>query len=337
MVIRIGMISFAHMHAQSYAACLTQLPDRVALAGLFDDDPERGKTMAQHWGVPFYPTCESLLEQQLNGVVICAENAKHRPYTELAARAGVHALCEKPISTSMADARAMIDICKTNKVQLMIAFPCRYSVPVFRARQIVREGRIGNVLAMRGTNRGTMPGGWFIDKKLSGGGAVIDHTVHAIDVWRWILGKEAISVYAEIDRLFYPDIRIEDTGLLAIEFEGGAFATLDTSWSRPAKAYPTWGDVTMEIVGDRGSIFVDAFGQRINVYNNKAVKAEWACWTDDIDLGLIKSFVKTIENGERSPITGFDGMKAMEVALGAYRSVQTGKPVPLPLKDDPQS
>ncbi len=319
------------MHANSYAACLKQLPDRVEFVGLCDDDPERGQSIASELDVPFFADCDALLEQNLQGAIVCSENANHRRHTERAAQAGVHVLCEKPISVSMADARAMIDVCKTNKVQLMTAFPSRYSVPLFRARQIVREKRIGRVLALKGTNRGTMPGGWFVEPNLSGGGAVMDHTVHVVDVWRWILEKEAISVYAESDQLFYPDLGIDDTGLLSIEFEGGIFATLDTSWSRPNNAFPTWGDVTMEIVGDKGSIFADAFGQKINMYNNKNVKAEWSCWADDIDLGLIKSFVKTIETGERSPITGFDGMKAMEVALGAYRSIQTGQPVSLPL------
>ena len=91
-------------------------------------------------------------------------------------------------------------------------------------------------------------------KKLSGGGAVLDHTVHVIDVWRWMLEEEVVKVYAESGQLFYPDINIDESGLLSVEFQGGAFGTLDTSWSRPNNSFPTWGDVTMEIVGEKGSI-----------------------------------------------------------------------------------
>ena len=331
MAVRIGMISFAHMHAESYAQCLKQFPDSVELAGVFDEDAQRGREAAQRHETDFVSSCDELLARDVQGVVIACENAKHRQYAEKAAAAGKHILCEKPISVGLPDAKAMIDACEDGGVQLTIAFPCRYSAPLFRARQLVKDGKLGKIVAMKGTNRGTMPGGWFTDKSLAGGGAVMDHTVHVVDLWRWMLSREVVSVYAEADRLFYNDIDVDDAGLLSLEFEGDVFATLDTSWSRPNNAFPTWGDVTMEIVGERGSIYVDAFKQHISIYNNDAVKAEWAGWTDDLNLGLIRAFLNVVANGEPSPITGYDGLKAMEAALGAYRSVEIGEPVSLPL------
>lgn len=331
MVTKVGMISFAHMHAYSYADCLKQLPDRVEIAGIFDEDSSRGETVAKQFNSPFFANCDDLLNRDIQAVVICTENSKHKEYTLRSAQAGKQILCEKPISTNIADAQEMIEGCKKNNVELMIAFPCRFSIPVLRARQLVLEGKLGKILGLKGTNRGTMPGGWFIDKQFSGGGALLDHTVHVVDVWRWFLGKEVVSVYAEADQLFYPDIDIDDTGLLSIEFENGVFATLDTSWSRPNASFPTWGDVTLEIVGDQGSITVDAFRQRVEIYNNDAVKAQWACWTDNIDLGLIQSFIRMVENKDTAPITGYDGLKAMEVALAGYRSIEQGVPVSLPL------
>lgn len=330
-MIRIGMISFAHMHAYSYADCLQQLSHTVDLVGVFDEDPRRGGEAARRYGVPFYSSCDELLRQKPDGVLVCSENAKHLRYTELAASAKTHVLCEKPISVSIADGKAMIDVCQSNGVQLMIAFPCRFSTPILRARQLVVEGRLGRVLGVKGTNRGTMPGGWFVQKELSGGGAIIDHTVHVVDVWRWMLGCEVTSVFAESGRLFYDSIDIEDTGLLSIEFENGVFGSLDTSWSRPNASFPTWGDVTMEIVAEQGSIELDAFKQRISVYNNDSIRAEWACWGDPINLGLVRAFVKSIQTDRPVPVNGYDGFKAMEVALGAYRSVELGKPVELPL------
>ena len=88
----------------------------------------------------------------------------------------------------------------------------------------------------------------------------------------------------------------------------------------------------MEIVGDRGSLTIDLFKQQVAVYNNNSIKAQWACWTDDPNLGLVKGFIKMIREKGQSPISGTDGLKALEVALGAYRSVESGKPVALPLE-----
>jgi len=319
------------MHAHSYAACLQQLSGRAQLAGFYDDNAERGRSAAEKFGVPFFDSCNNLFNS-VEGVMVCSENAKHEEHVLLAAQAGKPVLCEKPISTSIPSARMMMNACQSHGVQLMIAFPCRYNAPIVRMRQLIAGGVLGKILAMKGTNHGSMPGGWFVDRELAGGGAVMDHAVHVVDVWRWILGREAVSVYAEAGQLFYPDISIDDAGLLSLEFEGGVFATLDTSWSRPKASFPIWGDVTMEIVCEKGSITLDAFNQKIEVYNNDAVRARWDCWTDNIDLGLVNAFVKMIQENGNSPITGYDGLKAMEAALGAYRSIERGEPVALPLE-----
>lgn len=331
MVIKVGMISFAHIHASAYADCLKQIPEQAQLAGIFDDNMERARAAGQQYNAPVFSSAEELLSQDIDAVMICSENIKHKPYTLLSAEAKKPIMCEKPIATNIADAQEMIDACQKNGVQLMIAFPCRYSAPIIRARQLVRSGKLGKIIGLKGTNRGTMPGSWFIQKELSGGGAVLDHTVHVIDVWRWMLEEEVVKVYAESGQLFYPDINIDDTGLLSVEFQGGAFGTLDTSWSRPNNSFPTWGDVTMEIVGEKGSITLDAFRQRVDVYNNDTVRAQWLSWTDDINLEMVKAFVKMVAEGEPSPVPGYAGFKAMEVALGAYRSIEQAVPVALPL------
>ena len=328
---RIGIISFAHMHAYSYAACLQQLAGEAEIAGIFDENADRGRAASAQFEAPFFDDCDRLLSADLAGVVICTENAKHKDYTLRAAAAGKHVFCEKPISVSVPDAQAMIDACSEQQVQLMIAFPCRFSSVLARMKQIISSDTLGNILALKGTNRGTMPGGWFVDPALSGGGAVLDHTVHVVDVWRWMLKREVVSVYAESGRLFYPDLAADDAGLLSLEWEGGIFSTLDTSWSRPNASFPTWGDVTMEIVGERGTLAIDAFNQKIEIYNNPTVRTQWACWTDNLDLGLVQAFITMIRDGGGSPVSGYDGLKAMEVALAAYRSVETGQPVSLPL------
>ena len=121
----------------------------------------------------------------------------------------------------MEDAQAMIKACEEAQVRLQIAFPVRFSTPIMRVKAMLDEGAIGELLAVRGTNRGQMPGGWFIDKELAGGGAVLDHTVHVVDVVRWFTGKEVVSVYAEVDTLLH-DVDIDDCGMLCLELEGAS-------------------------------------------------------------------------------------------------------------------
>jgi predicted dehydrogenase len=327
-MIRIGMLNVAHGHAFSYADCLQTLPD-VELVGVADDDSTRGQGFAARFHIPFFGTAEELLAEQLDGVVICAANKVHRPLTELAARHTTHILCEKPIATTLADADAMIAACAQSGAKLQIAFPVRFAQPVIELRSLLRSGSLGQIYSLKTTNHGQMPGGWFIDPELSGGGAVIDHTVHVIDILRWCFDAEVTEVYAEVgEDLFHTGLGIDDAGLLSFQLSNGAYGTLDTSWSRQA-AFPTWGDVTIEVVGERGWARLDAFKEQLAVYSNKASRAQWVGWGGNMDLGLIRDFVGMIREQREPSIIGRDGLKALEVALAAYQSAATGKPVAL--------
>jgi predicted dehydrogenase len=330
MPIKIGMLSFAHMHAHSYATCLGQVPG-VELAGVADEDASRGKAMAERFHTRYYPEPQALLEEELDGVIVCSENVHHRALTELAAPRVRHIMCEKPIATTLHDAQAMLDVCAAHGSRLQIAFPVRFLPPVQQLKGLLDEGALGRIYSVKATNHGSMPGGWFIDKSLSGGGAVIDHTVHVIDLLRWFWDTEVTEVYAEVGySLLHPDLGIDDAGLLSFELATGAYGTLDTSWSRP-KSYPTWGDVKIEVLGERGIVRVDAFNQNLALYSDQTGKAQWVHWGSNADLGLIRDFIDMIRSDREPFISGRDGLQALEVALAAYRSAETGAPVALPL------
>jgi len=325
MTVRIGMMSFAHMHAHSYAAAVNALPT-AELAGIADHDPERARQCAEAYGTRVFDSYTALAAADIDAVIIASENARHRDLVEIAAAAGRHVLCEKPIATTVADGQAMIAACRDAGVQLMTAFPCRFSPAMRRLKSAVDEGQIGGIIALRGTNRGRNPLGWFVEPAHSGGGAVIDHTVHVADLMRWLLKDEVKEVYAEIsNRMHHGDY--DDCGLLTMEYESGVFATLDTSWSRP-KSFPTWGDVTLAAVGEAGVLTLDMFAQNLVHYSDRTGGVAWHHWGSNIDLLMVDAFVDAVRTGEPVPVTGEDGVAALEVALAAYQSARTGEPVP---------
>jgi predicted dehydrogenase len=193
----------------------------------------------------------------------------------------------------------------------------------------VRDGVLGRVLMIRGTNRGTMPGGWFVDPTLSGGGAVTDHSVHVVDAIRFVTGEEITSVYAQADTHFYPQLPVEDCGLLLMELSGGGIVSLDPSWSRPNQAFPTWGDVTMEVSGTEGVANVDYSAQHTTVYSNSRVRAVQLGWGEDNDLLLVVDFVQAIREGRAPMASGEDGLHAVEIVEAAYASIASGEAVPV--------
>lgn len=322
---RIGMASFAHMHAGSYAAGLRTLPD-AEIAAIWDYDDDRGHQMAEQFETSYEPDLDRFLALDTQGVIICTENARHREITVACAEAGKHVMCEKPLATSVEDGQAMIDACRKAGVELATAFPCRFSPAMQRLKETVDAGKLGRIVGVAGTNRGRMPGGWFIELEKSGGGAVIDHTVHVTDLLRYMTGANPTRVYAEISNLMY-GLEFDDCGLLTIEFDNGMFATLDSSWSRP-KTFPTWGDVTMEVVGTEGTASLDMFNQKFITYMDNVNRVNFQVWGSNIDAGLVRAFVDTCQGHKSNVIaSGEDGLRALEVALGAYESARTGSAV----------
>lgn len=318
---KIAILSFAHMHAYSYAACLNEHPG-ATLVGIWDDDVKRGRAAAKQFGTKFAADLDALLAGEVEGVIVCAENVQHRALVERAARAGKWILCEKPLATTVTDAKAMVAACKKAKVGLGTAFPCRFVPALMEARRQIVAGEYGEILAASCTNHGQMPPGWFLDPKQAGGGATMDHTVHVVDVLRWILGKEFTQVYCESGNLLHKkQIKTDDLGSLHLEMEGGVQVSHVASWSRP-KSFPTWGDVTIEFIGTKGVLNVDGFNQKLQVYDDKTMRGSWAYWGDNPDLGLVDDFVSAVRERRAPSVTGEDGLRAVEVTVAAYRSVQ---------------
>jgi predicted dehydrogenase len=322
---KIGVMSFAHMHTYSYAACLGELPEAM-FVGIWDDDAKRGRAVGKQYSVPFVADLDKFLALDMDAVVVTSENLKHCAMVERAAAAGKWILCEKPLATTVSGAKAMIAACAKAKVGLGTAFPCRYSPPLMEVKRLVASGELGTIYAAACTNNGQFPGGWFAVNALAGGGATMDHTVHVADLLRWITGKEFTSVYCENGTLLHSGIDTDDLGSLHLEMEGGIAVSHIASWNR-VKSFPTWGDVTLEIVAEKGVIRVDAFNQKITVYNDDALRAEWAYWGGNPDLGLVRDFVNAVDERREPTVSGLDGLRAVEVTVAAYKSVQSGKVV----------
>jgi len=139
------------------------------------------------------------------------------------------------------------------------------------------------------------------------------------------LEDEVARVYAELGS-FIHELPVEDCGLLTLDFAGGAFASIDCSWSRPA-TYPTWGGVTMHVVGERGTVDVDVFRQSLTHHDDVSGVTKLVGWGDDLNALTLGAFVDAIIAGRPVPISGEDGVRSLEVVAAAYRSAELGRPV----------
>lgn len=327
--LRVGILSFAHLHADAYISNL-RANSRVEFIGFSDDDVARGERVARQYNATYFSTHEGLIEAQPDAVVVCSENSRHRPLAVMAADAGINILCEKPLATSVSDAHMIVEACQLAGVVLMTAFPMRFNAPALEVKQAIGQGRVGQVIACSATNQGECPyyhRSWFVDPLLAGGGAMSDHIVHAADLLRWYLGSEVHSVYAQSNHILYAQEapQVETGGLVSLEFANGTFATIDCSWSKPPY-YPTWGGLTMSIIGDAGVVNFNAFKQALTVYSAKTKQPRWDFWGSDADQGMINEFISAVLENRVPAVTGIDGLKAVEIVDAAYRSSASGKP-----------
>lgn len=320
--VRVGILSAAHVHTGTYAQCLKRNAE-VDFVGIHDDVTERGEAFAQQHGLTFWPDVYSLLRQDLDVVLVCSENRKHARWVHLAAEAGVDVLCEKPLGVDREDMEEMIVTCRKHGIRLMTAMCNRYIHSFQEAAQTVRDGKIGKLTAVLASNKGTMPGSWFTQKELSGGGCVIDHTVHVADLMNCLLDSIPLEVYAQAgNRLFEMDV--EDCAVITMRYPNGVLVTLDASWSR-TPLFPYGRDLTLRFIGTQGSIYVDYFAEHNQVY--APAERIYSYYGEDKDQMMLDDLVECYQTGKAFPISGEDGMNCALVAEAAYRSLQEHKPV----------
>ncbi|MEN8238327.1 MAG: Gfo/Idh/MocA family oxidoreductase [Actinomycetota bacterium] len=325
-MIRVGIVGLSHVHAAAYAAILRDM-DGVELVGVSEPDADLRGGWSTGERDQVFEDHDTLIGAGIDAGIVCTRTSEHLTVVERLAAAGVHVLCEKPLATNIDDARQLVDVCREGGIKLMTAFPMRFSPPLIEGSQWVVDGRAGTVVAFTGTNNGRIPtdhAAWFADPVAAGGGAVMDHVVHLIDIMRWWLASEPVEVYAEVNRVMHPDANVETGGIVTVSFDNDVIATIDCSWSRP-DSYPTWGGLTIETVGTEGIFTIDAFAERMDVWSGGTTK--WVDWGHDPNRSMIEHFIGAVRGEHELAVTGMDGLRATEVALAAYRSAETGQPV----------
>jgi predicted dehydrogenase len=332
----VALVGCAHtMHAWAYARALAG-SRHARLAGVFDEDPSLAAPIERHFGARvFADAAELLASPDVDAAVVCSETVEHRGLVEVAASHGCHVLCEKPIATSLADAREMIAVCARAGVQLHIAFVTRFLPLIHQVRASMESGDLGEVFAMVAANRGRPPlvplyPKWITDPAMAGGGALMDHSVHLTDIMRHLSGREVVSVTAEVDSLMW-DCGIDDIALMSLVFDNGMVGSVDPSWSVPTDN-PWDYDFSLRIVGTHGSLMIDDLASSLQLVSHRyGAGLRLVPFGADVDALMIEAFVESIQAGElQQPCAdGWDGLRALEVALAGYAAAAAASPVKL--------
>mgnify|MGYP002980884060 CR=1 FL=1 len=203
------------------------------LVAYYDKNSRRAHEVAAQYGGKVYDSYFDLLKDpEIDAVSVCVENRSHAEMTTAALYAGKHVLCEKPMAVTLAECESMVAAAEFNNRHLMIGHNMRFDPVHRRAKELLEQGVIGDVITFR-TGLGTsgpegwsMEGNWFFDKKKAVMGALSDLGIHKIDLMQYLTGQTVIETTAKILTLNKHDredhlIGVDDNALCILRMNGG--------------------------------------------------------------------------------------------------------------------
>ena len=341
--VRVGLIGsgfISAIHADALKRCGDA--EIVAVAS-----PSQGKAkdFAGKNGIEHHFTdYRKLLDlDELDLVVIGIPNDLHCECVVAAAAAGKHIVLEKPMCLSLEEADRMVAACKQAKVKFMYAEELCFAPKYVRMKQLLDSGALGQPVLIKQSEKHDGPHApHFWDVERSGGGVTMDMGCHAIEFFRWVLGRPAIkSVYAQMGTHVHGQkTRGEDNAILILEFANGVTAIAEESWTKLGGM-----DDRAEIHGSKGVAYADLLhGNAIETYSatgydyavekaGSTVGWSFTIYEEIWNYGFVNEmehFVQCVKHDRQPIVTGEDARVVMEVLFAAYESAGTGRKVTLP-------
>lgn len=236
--------------AEIHARAIQHHPD-AELVAVVEKFPKKAAAFAQtHKLLQQYATVDELITAgDVDALVIGTPNFLHASQAIAALEAGIHVMVEKPMAINTVEALTMQAAAQTSGTHLMVAHCWRFDAEVLWLKAHIAE--LGQIIRTKGygvhSNWG--PGGWFTRKALSGGGALADMGIHAIDTARFLLGDpQPVSVYAKIGT-YYGDFDVDDTGIILINWDNGITSYIESGWWQPHMDGP---EAATQLYGRKG-------------------------------------------------------------------------------------
>jgi len=344
--VKVGVVGAGGIARQAHVANYAQLPG-VKLVGICDVDAAAAQALAEEYDIPeVFTDHKDLLREDLDAISICTPNAYHAPIALDAFKRKLHVLCEKPMATTAADARAMVRAARKAKRILMVAHQGRFRNESQTLKKFIDRGALGDIFYARAgyLRRRGIPGAgsWFTTKAQAGGGALIDIGVHALDLVLWLMGfpkpvtvlgtahQSVTDVRKALGGWGTPNLKgiidVEDFAAGFVRFDNGATLLLEASWH----ANIVDSRMIFELVGTKGGaklrplvIATEERGVVVDVTPQVPKDRESAY------LREVRHFVDCIRRGRRPLITGEQGAVVTTILEAVYRSAESGKVVNL--------
>lgn len=316
----IGVGSMGVNHARIY----WELPGSD-LVGVSDMNGNLAETVAKKYSTQAYTDYRAMMNEVKPDVVtVAVPTLFHREVALEVIDRGISLLIEKPIAFDLDEGRTIIEAAKAKGVKLMIGHIERFNPAIIALKQQVADGELGRIFQMDAHRQGPFPA------RIADVGVVIDLAVHDLDIMRYVSQQEVVRLYAETEKHIHSKYEDLLTGL--VRMSDGAIGTLTINWLTPTKIRE------FIVTGERGLFRVDLLTQDLYMFENAVThSSEWE--TMQILRGVREgkmtrfvipkkeplraeqeAFLDAVQNDKQVPITGDDGLKALELAKAVVRS-----------------
>jgi predicted dehydrogenase len=326
-IIGAGGIAGAHLDGYELAA------DQARVTAIADVDVGAAQGYAERAGgaLVFSDYRDLIASPLVDAVDICLPHHLHAPAIIAAAAAGKHVLCEKPLCVTLEEADAVASAVASSGITLMCAHNLLFLPTVGRARELIREGRLGSVYVARTTDSffNTLDAssiGWRGVRATSGGGELIDTGYHPIYLLLHLVDSEPVEVAAMLSRHRLAFMEGEDSAQVLVRFADGSVGSIVTSWAYE----PAGSTERFSVVGDRGSLWSDDRTLRFKERGGEPLVIVEAQddMPDTYALEVI-DFIARLRDGRRPLNTEVEGIAVLKVILAAYASAEQSRIVAL--------
>jgi len=329
-IVGLGRISMQHFMPA------VKMSNKSRITAVVSGHRDKAERMAAEYGVSSgsiynYENYDEIAKNpDIDAVYIALPNSMHADYSIRAAKARKHVLCEKPMATSVEQSRAMIQACESARRKLMIAYRCQYEPANLRAVQLIREGKLGSIQSIESAfGFPIAPNEWRLDKKLSGGGPLVDVGIYCLNACRYLTGAEpsgvkGFSSVVDQDGRF---AQVEETLSWTMEFPGGALASCTCTYGSPMPGY-------FRVRGSRGTVIVEpAFNyDKLHLLAQFEDEQTLELALDDPDptqfLREADHMADCILQNKEPKTSGQEGLRDMVLISQIYRSCERTSRVP---------
>ena len=325
--IRYAVVGLGHIAQVAILPAFAHAHPNSTLVALVSDDPEKLRKLSRRYGVRYiysYDDADELFESgKIDAVYITLPNSMHREYTERAARAGLHVLCEKPMAVSSEDCARMIEVTRQNGVKLMIAYRLHFERGNLEAAEMAHSGTLGDLRFFTSNFSMQVAPENFRSSRRLGGGPLYDIGIYCINAARAAFAAEPTEVLATaVTRRDQRFKEIPETVAVVMKFPQERIASFTCSFGGADRS-------AYEIVGTKGSVTLDpayeyAQGVEYMLRLGKREREKRYDKSDQFAPELIYFSDCILHDSEPEP-SGEEGIADVRVIEALNRSIETGR------------